>query len=130
MKKTILMLGLAALILPATAQAEPLRGYNFINVVQRNTLSGTNADGVRFNTYFLPGGMATYQDANGVTDHGTWMLDKEGDVCVTWSKMLAGKQNCYQVSIDKSAVIWSNKDGSLHGSLLGAVEPLEMKAGQ
>lgn len=130
MKKTVLMLGLAALFLPLAAQAEPLHGYNFINVVQRNTLSGTNADGVRFNTYFLPGGTATYQDANGVTDHGTWMLDKDGDVCVTWSKMLAGKQNCYQVSINKSSVTWSNKDATIHGSLLGAVEPLEMKAAQ
>jgi hypothetical protein len=130
MKKTILMLGLAALVLPVAAQAEPLRGYNFINVVQRNTLSGTNAEGVRFNAYFLPGGTATYQDANGTNDHGTWMLDKDGDVCVTWAKMLAGKQNCYQVSINKSAVTWSNKDSTLHGNLLGAVEPLEMKAAQ
>jgi hypothetical protein len=133
MTKTILMLGLAALTFsaitnPTPARAEQLRGVNFITVVQRNTLAGKTADGVRFNTYFLPGGMATYEDAKGVTDHGTWMLDPEGDVCVTWSKMLAGKQNCYRVVIEKSAITWSNKDSTMHGDLLGGVEPLEMRA--
>jgi hypothetical protein len=116
-----------ALAWPLAGNAEQLKGTNFINVVQGNTLVGNASDGARFRVYFLPGGMVTYQDNRGKNDHGTWMLDKNGDVCVTWSSLLAGKQNCYQVNIDKSHVIWGNKDMTNQGGLVGGVASMDAK---
>ncbi len=123
----VIALGLTALLLPAAAQAERLQGDNFITVMQNNTLSGDSQDGIHYHVYFLPGGVVTYQDAAGKSDHGTWMIDKSGDVCVTWASLMAGKQNCYEVSFDKSEVTWGNKDTTMHGDLLGGVKPLKMK---
>ena len=119
--------GIGMVAITAASAEELLKGTNFINVVGRNTLVGTAADGARFRVYFLPGGMVTYQDNRNINDHGTWMLDKNGDVCVTWSSLLAGKQNCYQVKVDKSMVTWGNKDMTNQGGLVGGVASMEAK---
>src|SRR5262249_60524787 len=74
--------GVAAL--PAAAAPRQVQGSQFIEMMNGNTLSGTNAAGQAFNVYFLPGGVATYQDASGTRDPGTWHLDKDGYVCVAW----------------------------------------------
>ncbi|HWU00561.1 MAG TPA: hypothetical protein VN229_23185 [Terriglobales bacterium] len=116
-----------ALAWPLAGNAEQLKGTNFINVVGRNTLVGKASDGASFRVYFLPGGMVTYQDNRNKNDQGTWMLDKNGDVCVTWAHLLAGKQNCYQVNVDKSHVTWGNKDMSNQGGLVGGVASMDAK---
>jgi hypothetical protein len=82
----ILLFALVAMGAAAPAAAEPqaVRGDRFISMMDGNTLSGTTAAGTAFNLYFLPGGTATYQDAAGTRDSGTWHLDEAGDVCVAW----------------------------------------------
>ncbi len=113
---------------PLASQADELvKNTNFINIVQNNTLVGTATHGARFRVYFLPGGMVTYQDNRNKNDHGTWMLNKNGDVCITWSSLLAGKQNCYQVTVNKSSVTWGNKDMSNQGGLVGGVATMDAK---
>ena len=106
------------------AKAEKLTGTQFVTVMQNNTLTGRNEEHTRYHIYFLPGGIVTYENRHGVTDHGTWMLDRNGDVCVTWESLLAGRQNCYDVSIDKNNITFGNRNGSLKGDLLGGVQPL------
>jgi hypothetical protein len=106
------------------AKADKLTSSQFITVMQNNTLTGRNEEHTRYHIYFLPGGLVTYENRHGVNDHGTWMLNNNGDVCVTWESLMAGKQNCYSVSVDKNAVTFGNKNGSLKGDLLGGVQPL------
>ena len=106
------------------AQADKLVPSQFISVMQNNTLTGRNAEGTRYHVYFLPGGLVTYENRHGVNDQGTWMLNKDGDVCVTWTSLMAGKQNCYAVDVNKNNVTFGNKNGSLKGDLLGGVQPL------
>ncbi len=127
MKTVLAMLGLAALVIPSVASAERLRGDNFITVMGNNTLTAKNEEGVRYHIFFLPGGQVTYQDRTGKEDHGTWTIDRSGDVCITWSSLMAGKQNCYQVSVDKNTITWGNKDSTMHGGLLGGVQAVEME---
>ena len=52
------------------------------------------------------------------------MLNKNGDVCITWASLMAGKQNCYSVNVDKNNITFGNEDTSLKGDLLGGVQPL------
>ncbi|HVI92230.1 MAG TPA: hypothetical protein VM659_28330 [Dongiaceae bacterium] len=106
------------------ASAEKLSPSQFISVMQNNTLTGRDAENHRFHVYFLPGGIVTYENRRGVTDHGTWMLNKNGDVCITWSSLMAGKQNCYAVNVDKNNITFGNEDTTLKGDLLGGVQPL------
>jgi hypothetical protein len=106
------------------AMAEKLSPSQFISVVQSNTLTGRDKENHRFHVYFLPGGIATFENRHGVNDHGTWMLNKNGDVCITWSSLMAGKQNCYAVSVDKNAITFGNEDTTIKGDLLGGVQPL------
>ncbi|HVJ42554.1 MAG TPA: hypothetical protein VM639_13710 [Dongiaceae bacterium] len=106
------------------ASADKLPPSQFISVMQNNTLTGRDADHVRFHVYFLPGGIVTYENRHGINDHGTWMLNKNGNVCITWASMMAGKQNCYSVNVDKNNITFSNEDASLKGDLLGGVQPL------
>jgi hypothetical protein len=121
-------LAMSTLALPSTSQADELvKNTNFINIVQNNTLVGTAMDGAHFRVYFLPGGMVTYQDNRDKSDHGTWMLNKNGDVCITWASLLAGKQNCYQVAVNKSRVTWGNKDMTNQGGLVGGVATMDAK---
>jgi len=106
------------------ANAEKLSPSQFISVMQNNTLTGRDAENHRFHIYFLPGGIVTYENRHNVTDHGTWMLNKNGDVCITWASLMAGKQNCYSVNVDKNNITFGNEDTSLKGDLLGGVQPL------
>jgi hypothetical protein len=123
-----LTLAVVGLMSATVGQADELvKNTNFINIVQNNTLIGTATDGAHFRVYFLPGGMVTYQDNRDKTDHGTWMLNKSGDVCITWASLLAGKQNCYQVTVDKAHVTWGNKDMSNQGGLVGGVATMDAK---
>lgn len=121
-------LSMLAIAWPLVSQADELvKNTNFINIVQNNTLVGTASDGARFRVYFLPGGMVTYQDNRDKNDHGTWMLNKSGDVCITWASLLAGKQNCYQVTVDKARVTWGNRDMNNQGGLVGGVATMDAK---
>jgi hypothetical protein len=73
----LIALVVAATAAPASAEPQPVRGDQFITMMEGNTLSGTTAAGDAFNVYFLAGGTATYQDATGTRDAGSWHIDKE-----------------------------------------------------
>ena len=120
----------AAAAAPAAAEPQAVRGNQFISMMDGNTLSGTSAAGTAFNLYFLPGGIATYQDAAGTRDSGTWRLDEQGDVCVAWQT--ADQQDgCFRVTVDGSKVAWEGKEGGGRAALRGGItETLLETAGQ
>jgi hypothetical protein len=93
----------------AHAAAEPLKGSRFIEAMQDNSLSGTTADGAAYNLYFLPGGEVTYDDSTGVRAHGRWSMDPDGDVCVSFEDVDAGRAQCYLVEVDGRSVTWRGK---------------------
>lgn len=105
----------------AYAQAEPLRGTRFLEVMQNNTLSGTTESGAAYNLYFLPGGEVTYDDSTGARDRGHWSMDPQGDVCVRFDQVDDGRERCYQVEIDGRTVTWHGKSGEGKATLRGGV---------
>jgi hypothetical protein len=111
-------LGLAT---PSFAAPEQLKGQNFIDVMSGNTLSGTTPSGAAFNMYFVDGGDVTYDDSSGEHDNGRWLIDPDGDVCITWRKHDPGHQSCYLVTVDGDQLSWKGKGGSGEGLLRGGV---------
>ena len=111
-------LGLAT---PALAAPEQLKGIRFIDVMSGNTVSGTTASGAAFNMYFVDGGDVTYEDSAGEHDHGRWLTDADGDVCITWHDRNPKQQNCYQVTVDGDQVTWAGKGGKGEALLRGGV---------
>jgi hypothetical protein len=107
---------LSALAAPAYSAEVKLKGSHFLDAVSRNTLSGVTADGVKFNAFFVKGGIVTYMDMTGLQDRGTWRMDGNDDVCVTWQKHNAGKEECFVVTMDGNTVRWKGKTegGSAH----------------
>jgi hypothetical protein len=104
----------------ADAAAEPLKGSRFIEVMEDNSLPGTTADGAAYNLYFLPGGEVTYDDSTGARAHGRWSMDPDGDVCVSFADVDAGRAQCYLVEIDGRSVTWRGKGGG-QATLRGGV---------
>jgi hypothetical protein len=119
---------LAAAIAPAAAEPQKVRGDQFITMMEGNTLSGINAGGTPFNLYFLPGGTATYDDGGGTRDSGSWHLDKEGDVCVTWQNPADRQEGCFSVTVDGRKVNWEGKAGSGRATLRGGVSETMLTA--
>jgi hypothetical protein len=119
---------LATMLATAAVAAEPevLRGDRFINVMRNNTLSGTTTAGVRFDLFFLPGGLVTYRDADGEDDRGAWRIDPEGDVCIAWTSAPTGAPDCFRVILEGSRVSWQGKSGSGEGTLRGTITDGEL----
>jgi hypothetical protein len=113
--------GLTISAASALAAPEQLKGQRFIDVMQDNTLSGTTAEGGRFNMYFLPGGEVTYDEASGSSDHGRWWMDPDGDVCVRWAGYDRERDHCFAVSVDGDHLLWQGKGGSGESVLRGGV---------
>ena len=129
MKISTLLLAVAIVATTAPAAADPqkVRGSQFITMMQGNTLSGTNAEGKPFKVYFLAGGIATYTDASGTRDSGSWHLDKDGDVCVAWQNPADRQEGCFRVTVDGSKVAWEGKSGSGRADLRGGVSDMVLK---
>ena len=127
----VFALAAAAAAAPAAAEPQAVRGNQFIAMMDGNTLSGTSAAGTAFNLYFLPGGIATYQDAAGTRDSGTWRLDEQGDVCVAWQNAADRQDGCFRVTVDGGKVTWKGKEGGGRATLRGGItETLLETAGQ
>ena len=126
-RQVLFALVAGAAALPAAAAPQQVRGGQFIEMMNGNTLSGTNAAGQAFNVYFLPGGVATYQDASGTRDPGTWHLDKDGDVCVAWQNPADRQEGCFHVTVDGGNVSWEGKAGSGRAVLRGGVSNMLLK---
>jgi hypothetical protein len=124
---TVTALVVAAMAAPARAEPQAVRGDQFITMMQSNTLSGTTAAGDAFNIYFLPGGTATYQDATGTRDGGSWHIDKDGDVCVAWQSPADRQEGCFRVTVDGANVAWEGKAGSGRATLRGGVSEMVLK---
>jgi hypothetical protein len=125
----LLVPALAMLALPAYGDPRPVRGAQFITMMQSNTLSGETAAGTGFNIYFLPGGIANYVDETGKRDSGTWHLDKEGDVCVAWRDPAEQREGCFRVTVDGDKVAWEGKEGGGRGVLRGGITQTFLKSG-
>jgi hypothetical protein len=123
-------LAACAILAALPAQAKMLRGDAFITAMDGNTLYGKMADATPYKLFFLPGGQATIQEGKNEPQHGTWSLDKSGDVCLKWPAAVASEDGCYNVSVIGHKVTWSNKDGSQKARLFGGVAPLEMSKSQ
>ncbi len=115
---TLVALGLAT---PSQAAPELLKGMRFIDVMSGNTVSGTAASGAEYNMYFVDGGDVTYDDSAGVHDHGRWLIDPEGDVCIRWHERDPEHQSCYRVTVDGDNLTWSGKGGKGEAMLRGGV---------
>ncbi len=129
MNRSSILIALVAIAAAAPAAADPqkVRGSQFITMMDGNTLSGTNAAGDAFNIYFLAGGTATYQDATGTRDGGSWHLDKDGDVCVAWQNSEDRQDGCFSVTVDGAKVAWEGKAGSGRAALRGGVSEMLLK---
>ena len=125
-KIALAALGAVALLASVPAEAKSLRGDAFITAMSGNTLTGKMANGTPYKLYFLPGGQATIQEGKNEPQHGTWSLDKNGDVCLKWPAAVASEDGCYCVDVVGHKVTWSNKDGSQKARLFGGVAPLDM----
>jgi hypothetical protein len=127
----LFLLAAAAMASSALAAPRTLQGDDFITVMQGNTLSGTTKLGTAFDMYFLPGGTATYRDATGTYDSGSWHLDRNGDVCVAWQTLRDIRQGCFRVVVDRNKIAWEAKAGSGRATLRGDVTDTFLKrAGQ
>jgi hypothetical protein len=129
MNRLLTLIALVAAVTAAPAGAAPqgVRGDQFITMMHSNTLSGKTAAGDAFSIYFLAGGTATYQDASGTRDSGTWHLDKDGDVCVAWKNPADSKDGCFRVTVDGAKVAWEGKAGSGRAALRGGVSEMSLK---
>ena len=124
----LLALVVTASIAPAAAAPQAVRGDRFISMMEGNTLSGTTAAGTAFNLYFLPGGTATYQDATGARDSGSWHLDESGDVCVAWQNPADRQEGCFRVTVDGGKVTWEGKEGGGRATLRGGITETLLKS--
>jgi hypothetical protein len=129
----ITSVSLVAIIALMAAEAHgdprPVKGDQFITMMESNTLSGHTAAGTAFNIYFLPGGVATYTDDTGARDSGNWHLDKDGDVCVAWRDPAERQQGCFRVTVDGDKVGWEGKQGGGRGVLRGGISETFLKSG-
>jgi len=130
MNRVVILIALAVAATGAPADAAPMavRGDQFITMMNGNTLSGTTAAGKAFNIYFLAGGIATYQEAGGTRDGGSWHLDKDGDVCVAWQNPAERQEGCFRVTVDGAKVAWEGKAGSGRATLRGGVSEMLLKS--
>lgn len=106
---------------PAVAEPQPVRGSQFVTMMQSNTLSGTSRSGAAYNLYFLPGGILSYEDSTGARDHGTWALDADDDVCVDWHGAADRQKGCFHVMVDGDRMTWRGKSGSGRAILRGGI---------
>lgn len=113
----------AAMGITAIAQAEPqqLKRCQFITYMAGNTLSGETDAGTSFNVYFLTGGAVTYEDEAGDKDNGSWRIDSDDNVCVTWQHLGEGEETCYFVTLDDRTLSWRSASGSGSGTLRGTI---------
>ena len=126
MRKATLLAGAVSLVVAGLgavdhAQAQKMRGAQFITAMKSNTLTGKTNGGATFNVFFIPGGQVTYEDSAGVKDVGKWRLDKNDDVCVTWNKLDQGKEQCFVVSASGNQISWKGKTEAGRGTLRGNV---------
>jgi len=118
----------ATMATPASAAPHVLHGDEFITMMQDNTLSGRTTSGSPFDIYFLPGGAATYREATGTHDSGSWHLDSDGDVCVAWRNPRDVQQGCFRVTVDGHKVTWKGKPGGGRAALRGDVTETFLKS--
>lgn len=124
-----LVAAVALIAADAHGDPRPVKGDQFITMMESNTLSGHTAAGTAFNIYFLSGGIATYVDEKGVRDSGNWHLDKDGDVCVAWRDPAERQQGCFRVTVDDDKVTWEGKEGGGRGVLRGGISETFLKTG-
>ena len=123
MKLNALLVALCVVVASdvATAAPQPVRGSQFVTMMQGNTLSGTSPTGDPFNMYFLPGGIATYEDDGGARDSGSWRIDEEGDVCLKWDFHADQTERCYRVMVDGNKISWEGKENTGAAKLRGGI---------
>jgi len=122
MKMSTFVLACTVLLAAALpAHALILQGDRFVTAMKDNTVSGRTAPGTAYNLYFLPGGAATYSDAAGHRESGSWRLDRVGDVCVSWHGNAALPAGCYSVRANGRSLVWGNDSTHTDEMLRGAV---------
>ena len=114
----------SALLAAAGAGAagpEQLKGTQFIQVLNGNTLAGKNSSGVDYRVYFLTGGIVTYENDEGIKDTGRWRVHDDGSICLTLLKRFKGEERCTVVMIEGRELSWRGEKLSGKGRLLGTI---------
>jgi hypothetical protein len=120
--KCLLLFSIALLLTsPIATSAESWRGDEFVTLMDGNTLSGSTAAGLAFNLYFLASGQVTYANIAGQRVSGAWHLDRNGDVCITWSRRVEAFEGCFRMYVDGDRIIWRSERASGRGVLRGGV---------
>lgn len=122
------ILNLAALV-PLAAGAM-LHDSRLVEILKDNTLSGTTASGTPYNLYFLEGGQATYADANGHHESGSWHLGENGDICLSWHDSSTPGAGCFHMTIRGREVTWTSADSEFRSVLRGAITSTYLDAGR
>ena len=92
-----------------------------MTLMDGNTLSGRSTAGVAFNLYFLAGGQVTYASITRQRVNGSWHLNRNGEVCITWPRRVDALEGCFRMSIDGDRIIWRSESASGRGILRGGV---------
>lgn len=107
----------------AGAASDQLRGTQFLYVLNGNTLAGTNDQGTAFHAYFLAGGTATYEDAEGFRDVGEWTVREDTLLCVRWRHMENGAERCGTASLSGKTLIFKGGLSSSPIRVIGTIAP-------
>lgn len=75
----------------------------FKDIVQGNTASGENQNGVEFDVFFAADGTMTGRTTNKYNtefnDSGTWEITDEGQFCETWKQWRNNSRNCFLIYV-------------------------------
>jgi hypothetical protein len=104
---------LAAVLLPAYAQEQPVTPKEIQDTWVTKILIGTTANGAPATLKLEPDGTASVT-AGSINDMGTWRLSDQG-YCTTWKNIRSGQERCFTVRRVGTKMTVFNPDGSVSG---------------
>lgn len=102
-----------AVVMPASAQDQPVTPKEIQDTWVGRTLSGSTASGAPAIVKLQADGSASVS-AGSTYDTGTWRLSEQG-YCTTWNRIRAGQERCFSAQRNGSKVTVLNPDGSVSG---------------
>jgi len=91
---------------PPTPHRWLVRGDQFITMMDATRSPARPPRGKAFNIYFLAGAIATYQEAGGPRDGGSWHSTRTATSCVLPAEPAERQEGCFRVTVDGAKVAW------------------------